>query len=89
MAQASRPSGTGTQAAAQSADQATDGQKHVHHGRTPAAWAGVALAMAGFIIGGISLIGGQNWVLFGIGCVLCVLAVIVAGVMQKMGYGAS
>ena len=61
----------------------------MHHGRTPAAWAGVALAMAGFILGGISLIGGQNWVLFGIGVALCVAAVIVTVVMQKLGYGAS
>ena len=67
---------------------AAHGGKHVHHGRTPAAWAGVTLAMLGFLVGGFALIGGQNWVLFWIGVALCVIAVIVARVLQVMGYGA-
>jgi hypothetical protein len=62
--------------------------KHVHHGRTPAAWAGVALAMLGFLLGGFALVAGPNWTLFWIAVGLCVVALIVTRVMQKMGYGA-
>jgi hypothetical protein len=62
--------------------------KHVHHGRTPAAWAGVALAMVGFLLGAFALVTGPNWTLFWVAVGLCVAALIVAGVMQKMGYGA-
>jgi hypothetical protein len=62
--------------------------KHVHHGRTPAAWAGVALAMVGFLLGGIALVIGPNWILFWIAVGLCVAALIVTLVLQKMGYGA-
>jgi hypothetical protein len=61
--------------------------KHVHHGRTPAAWAGVGLAMVGFLLGGFAVVA-QNWVLFWIAAVICVLALVAAGVLQKLGYGA-
>ncbi len=64
------------------------GGKHVHHGRTPAAWAGVSIALVGFLLGGFAIVDNQNWVLFWIGAALCVIALVVAGVMQKLGYGA-
>jgi hypothetical protein len=63
------------------------GGKHTHHGRTPAAWAGVSLAMLGFLLGGFAVVI-QNWVLFSIAAAICVVALVVARVMQKMGYGA-
>jgi hypothetical protein len=62
--------------------------KHVHHGRTPAAWTGVSLAMLGFLVGGFAVVA-QNWVLFWIAVGICGIALIVARVMQKLGYGAS
>jgi hypothetical protein len=81
--QATKPSST---AHAQSRD-AHEG-KHVHHGRTPAAWAGVTLAMIGFLLGGFALVAGPNWTLFWISVAICVLALIVAKVLQATGHGA-
>jgi hypothetical protein len=78
-----------TQSSQTAHDQSREGHegKHVHHGRTPAAWAGVAIAMLAFLLGGYAVLA-QNWTLFWISCGLCVVALIVAGVLQKMGYGA-
>jgi len=90
MAEAARQSSSeATSGSATAHAQSREGHegKHVHHGRTPAAWAGVGLAMLGFLLGGWAVIA-QNWTLFAIAAGLCVLALIVAAVMQKMGYGA-
>jgi 1,4-dihydroxy-2-naphthoate octaprenyltransferase len=91
MAETSPSPGTTTSETSQARSQNREAQqtKHVHHGRTPAAWAGVAIAGAGFLLGGIALVDHQNWVLFWIGAALCVVAVIVTAVLQKLGYGAS
>ena len=32
---------------------------HAHHGNTPAAWTGVTIILAGFLVGGIGLIVAQ------------------------------
>ncbi len=61
--------------------------KHYHHGRTPAAWAGSILAAVAFIIGSIAAVLGPNWPLIWVSAALLVLAVIVGGVLRKMGYG--
>jgi hypothetical protein len=61
--------------------------RHVHHGRTAAAWAGTTIALVAFLLGGIALVVG-NWVLFWAAAVLLVVALIVTVVLQKMGYGA-
>jgi hypothetical protein len=91
MAEASESTSTATQASAPARNQSRDahGGKHVHHGRTPAAWAGSCLAIVGFILGGISLVIGPNWVLFTIAVVICAAACVVAAVLQRMGYGAN
>jgi len=93
MAEAS-PSSTRTSSEATRASDTAHAQsreghdgKHTHHGRTPAAWAGVSVAMVGFLLGGFAVVA-QNWVLFWIAAGLCVVALIVAAVLQKMGYGA-
>ena len=78
---------TRTSETAHSQSRAAHGGKHTHHGRTPAAWAGVALAMLGFLLGGYAVLV-QNWVLFWVSAGICLLALIVTVVMQKMGYGA-
>ena len=62
--------------------------KHVHHGKTPAAWAGSMLALVAVIVGGVAMLLGPNWVLFWIAAVLLVLAPIVARVLQVTGHGA-
>jgi ABC-type bacteriocin/lantibiotic exporter with double-glycine peptidase domain len=61
--------------------------KHVHHGRTVAAWTGSTIALIAFVIGGIAVVI-QNWPLFWASVVLAALALIVTVVLQRMGYGA-
>lgn len=63
------------------------GNKHVHHGRTPAAWAGSVIALVGFLVGAAGLVFG-NWPVFWAGGVLLVVALIATVVLQKMGKGA-
>ncbi len=63
-------------------------RKHVHHGRTPAAWTGVTIAMIGFIVGGIAMVTGPNWILFWISVAILVVALIVTGILRKLGLGA-
>ena len=61
--------------------------KHVHHGRTLAAWVGSVIGLAAFVVGGIAVVF-QIWWLFW-GCVgLAVVGLIVTVVLQRMGYGA-
>lgn len=56
------------------------------HGNTPAAWTAVALAMLGFVIGGIALmLSPVSWPGFWVGVVLAVASLPVFGVMAKMG----
>ena len=63
--------------------------KHVHHGRTVAAWTGSVIAMAAFVLGGIAMVIGPNWVLFWIAVAMLIVGAIAAKVLQVMGYGAS
>ena len=56
------------------------------HGNTPAAWTAVVVGLAGFVVGGIGLMMG-NMTVFWVGVVLAPLALVVLGVMNKMGYG--
>lgn len=64
-----------------------NGPKHVHHGRTAAAWAGSMAAMVAFVMGGIAVIL-QNWVLFGVAVVILLVGVVAAKVLQATGHGA-
>jgi hypothetical protein len=61
--------------------------KHVHHGRTPAAWVGSIVTSIAFLVGAIALIA-DNWVLFWISVVLVAVALIATVVLQKAGHGA-
>ena len=63
--------------------------KHVHHGRTPAAWAGTMVALAAILLGAIALVAGPQWVLFWISVALLVLSLVVTKVLQVMGFGAN
>jgi hypothetical protein len=62
--------------------------KHVHHGRTPAAWAGTTLALLAFILGGIALVIGPNWILFWISVAIAVLSMVLTQVLRSLGHGA-
>lgn len=57
-----------------------------NHGNTPAAWAAVAIAMLGFVVGGIGLmINPVSMIVFWIGVALGVVALVVFVVMARMG----
>jgi hypothetical protein len=57
------------------------------HGNTPAAWSAVVVGLLGFLIGSVGMIlDPVNWVIFWIGVVVTLAAVVVFGVMAKMGY---
>jgi membrane protein YdbS with pleckstrin-like domain len=63
--------------------------KHVHHGRTVAAWTGSAIGLVAFIVGAIALVlRPQNWTMFWVAVGLAVVALIVTVVLQRLGYGA-
>ena len=61
--------------------------KHVHHGRTLAAWTGASIALLAFIIGGIAVVA-KYWPLFWVSAGLIVVSLIATVVLQRMGYGA-
>lgn len=63
------------------------GDKHIHHGRTVAAWAGSVISLVGFLVGAVGLVFG-NWPVFWAGGVLLVLSLVVTVILRKMGKGA-
>lgn len=58
-----------------------------HHGRTPAAWTGMAIAMLGSFVAVAGFVMNINWMLVWVGLGILVLAPIVGGIMVKMGMG--
>ena len=57
-----------------------------NHGNTPAAWAAVAVAMLGFVVGGIGLMFDPvNLAVFWVGVGLGALSLLVFVVMSRMG----
>lgn len=60
----------------------------VHHGKTPAAWAGSLTALVGFFVGGIGLVLGPNWLVFWIGVAITVVALLLTVILRSVGMGA-
>jgi hypothetical protein len=61
-----------------------------NHGNTPAAWSAVAVALLGFVVGGVGLmLSPVNYTVFWVGVALCVGSVLVYAVMAKMGLNSS
>lgn len=57
-----------------------------HHGNTPAAWSGVAIAMLGFVVGAVGLmLDPVNWTIFWVGVALGLASLVVFAVMAKLG----
>ena len=57
-----------------------------NHGNTPAAWTAVAVAMLGFVVGGIGLmLDPVSMPVFWVGVALGVASLLVFVVMAKMG----
>lgn len=59
-----------------------------NHGNTPAAWTAVAIALAGFLVGGVGLVIG-SMVTFWVGVALAPVALVVFAALTKMGHGSS
>lgn len=58
------------------------------HGNTPAAWTAVAVALAGFVVGGVALmLDPVSLPLFWVGVALAPVALIAFAVMNKLGFG--
>lgn len=58
-----------------------------NHGNTPAAWTAVAVAMLGFVVGGVALmLDPVSMTLFWVGVALGVASLVVFAVMAKMGF---
>jgi hypothetical protein len=58
-----------------------------NHGNTPAAWTFVTVAMIGFVVGAAGMMFSPiNWTIFWVGVALCVVAIVVFGVMVKLGF---
>lgn len=57
------------------------------HGNTPAAWAGVGVAMLGFVVGGIGLMFDPvSLPVFWVGVAIGLAAIVVYAAMVKLGY---
>ena len=57
-----------------------------NHGNTPAAWSAVAVAMLGFVVGGVALmLDPVSMTLFWVGVALGLGSLLVFAVMAKMG----
>lgn len=67
--------------------------KEVHHGRTPAAWAGSMLALLGFVVLCAAMVFGPDGIpsinvpLAVVGGAILVLAPLVGGIMNRAGLG--
>jgi hypothetical protein len=57
-----------------------------HHGNTPAAWTGVAIILVGFLVGGLGLVLDEWW-MFWVGVVLCVVGPLAGKLLQQLGFG--
>lgn len=57
-----------------------------NHGNTPAAWSAVAVAMLGFVVGGVALmLDPVSMALFWVGVAIGLGSLVVFAVMAKMG----
>lgn len=61
--------------------------KHIHHGRTAAAWVGSAGTLIAFIVGAIGLVIG-SWPVFWAAAVLLLISIIATVILQRTGRGA-
>lgn len=59
---------------------------NVNHGNTPAAWTGVCIVLAGFVVGGLGLVL-ENLLIFFVGVALGPFGGLVGYVMGRMGLG--
>ena len=58
-----------------------------NHGNTPAAWTAVAVALLGFVVGGVGLmLDPISYPVFYVGCAIGVASLVIFAVMAKLGF---
>ena len=58
-----------------------------NHGNTPAAWSAVTIGLVGFVVGAVGLmLSPVNMTIFWIGVVVTLAALVVFGVLAKLGF---
>ncbi|WP_028708569.1 HGxxPAAW family protein [Propionicicella superfundia] len=62
-------------------------KREYHHGKSPAAIWGSALAAVGFVVAAVGFMMPLNWVVVGIGGALVLFAMIVGGTLRAAGFG--
>lgn len=61
--------------------------REYHHGRSPAAWVGVSIAGAGFVLAAIASVLGPNWPLVWLSVALVLGGLVIGTIMKLVGYG--
>lgn len=89
---------SGARSGAHSARQQRPGARQDHpggkhpkgqHGSNPAAWAVVAVVLAGFMVWGIGMVTGPSWTLVWIGVALVPVGLLVGTILSRLGFGAT
>lgn len=77
----------------EAAERSVHSHPKYHHGRSPAAWAGVLISLAGFFVGSIGFLIGPgpditpHWVVVGVGAVVVLVGFIATLVLRAVGLG--
>jgi len=70
-------------------DQQGTGTIKAGHGNSPAAWSAVGLMLVGFVVWGIGMVTGPNWVLVWIGVAIVPISVAIGWAMGRAGLGST
>ena len=79
------------QAVDSSASQDSEGTGSIKagHGNSPAAWSAVGLMLVGFVVWGIGMVTGPNWLLVWIGVAIVPISVAIGWAMGRAGLGST
>lgn len=86
------PSGSsavGSGSGSSHSDQQGTGTIKAGHGNSPAAWSAVGLMLVGFVVWGIGMVTGPNWVLVWIGVAIVPISVAIGWAMGRAGLGST
>lgn len=77
----------------EAAERSVHSHPKYHHGRSPAAWAGVLLGVLGFLVGSVGFLVGPgpdispHWIVVGVGAALVLVGFIATLVLRGLGFG--